>query len=92
MYLQRLRSVGTGRNWMCGSCGDQEVRPYPFFWKRQLVQDRFLRTAGGGVAQASLTDRSKDDIPGSCRSSPMQRAGYVARGCLGRGSIGLVEK
>ncbi len=25
MYLQRLRSVGTGRNWICGSCGDQEV-------------------------------------------------------------------
>jgi hypothetical protein len=51
MYLQRKTSVGTGRNWICGSCGDQEFgRPYPFFWKRQLVQVRFLHTGWGGRA------------------------------------------
>jgi len=47
---------------------------------------------GWGIVQASLTDRSKDEIPGSCRSSSMQRAGYVAGGCLGRGRIGLWEE
>jgi hypothetical protein len=53
----------------------------------------FVKGWGGKlVAQASLTDRSKDEEPGSCRSSSMQRAGYVAGECLGRGGIGLWEK
>ena len=38
------------------------------------------------------TDRSKGDKPGSCSGSTMQVAGNGARGCLGRGGIGLLQE
>ena len=38
------------------------------------------------------TDRSKGGKPGSCSGSTMQVAGNGARGCLGRGGIGLLQE
>jgi hypothetical protein len=50
-----------------------------------------LRDGWQGNASVT-TDRSKGGKPGSCSGSMMQVAGYGARGCLGRGSIGLLQK
>jgi hypothetical protein len=84
-------SVGTDRNWICGSCSDQEFGHTHPSGNGSSRKSEFCKRLGG-VTQASLTDRSKDGIPGSCRSSSMQRAGYVAGECLGRGGIGQWEK
>ena len=91
MYLQWFESVGTGRDWIGGSCSDQEFGHIHSSGNGSSCKSDFCTTRLG-VAQASLTDRSRDEIPGSCRNSTMQRAGYVAGGCLGRGSIGFLEK